>query len=604
MSDAEDRALLRMLYATFAPADAPATGADRLCDAVERLAPERRVALATFLRLLRSPAGAMLADRRPLAFERRTQPERERLLRALADHPISPLRAGFLALKRLALFCAYAADDEGRNAAWERIGYPGPAPRPVVGPSYAPRPHDEIAARYDAIVVGSGAGGGVAAALLARAGMRVLVVEAGPWPSDVMARGRELDAFAELYLESGLCASDDLGVAILAGSCAGGGTTVNWATALRLRPAVERAWERAGGGALPIGALDAHYAALEERMGCAPAPVHNANNRVISRGCAQLGWTWTAHPRNAVGCDDRCGYCGFGCPAAHKRSTFAVFLADAVHAGADLAVRAPARRVVIDGGRAVGVEIAFENGTRVVAAERVVVAAGALRTPALLAASGVRSAHLGRHLHLHPAAAIVAEFGVPIEPWRGPMQSVLSDAFAEMEGAYGVTFEAVPAHPGLAAMALPWRSRAEHAEQMTALRTTAALIALLRDRGEGQVGLEPPWRIRYRLRSDDARRLRNGLARLAECAIAAGALRVQTLREGAPNRLSLFSAHQMGTARMHAKAAHGVTDGEGRVHGVRGLSVADASLFPEASGVNPMLTIMALARRCASAMIR
>jgi len=179
------------------------------------------------------------------------------------------------------------------------------------------------------------------------------------------------------------------------------------------------------------------------------------------------------------------------------------------------------------------------------------------------------------------------------------------------------------------ALGLPWSGRDAHAETMSTARYRASLIALTRDRGEGSVGLDERADVRYRIADDDALHLAEGLAGAARIAFAAGARSVSTLhadtltlsaedateagldafastllqraRTGAP--IQLFSAHQMGTARMGATVHDGVIDPDGCVYGVDGLLVTDASAFPTASGVNPMLTIMALAHRATSAFI-
>jgi len=262
-----------------------------------------------------------------------------------------------------------------------------------------------------------------------------------------------------------------------------------------------------------------------------------------------------------------------------------------------------------------------------VAAGLVVVAAGALRTPGILARSGVRHPLLGRRLFLHPVATAIAEFDRPIEAWSGPMQSVHCDAFNYRSGNYGAKIEAAPAHPGLAALALPWESRAKHARLMERLRNVATLIALTRDRDPGSVDLDDEAYIRYRVSRYDGANMLAGLTGLFDLAFAAGAVRVSTLhakpieversqwtaryRERfarrlraagiAPNRQLFFSAHQMGTAAMGADSEGSVVDPAGRVWGYENLLVADASVFPQSSGVNPMLTIMAMARRIAAA---
>ncbi|MDB5029018.1 MAG: hypothetical protein JWO66_2707, partial [Candidatus Eremiobacteraeota bacterium] len=376
--------------------------------------------------------------------------------------------------------------------------------------------------------------------------------------------------------------------------------------------------------------------AVEARLGVTVAKTHNRNNAVILDGADRLGWQSRAIPRNAECDGDGCGYCLFGCAYGTKRSTAATYLRDAVDAGARVYARMRVERVRIEGGRVRGVEAAENDAdpgaarTFAVDAPLVVVAAGSLRTPGILARSGVGSAHLGRHLHLHPTSALSAQFDHPIEPWHGAMQSALCDRFADASGdGFGAVIEAAPAHPGLMALALPWSGRDAHARTIDTARYRATLISLTRDRGEGSVGLDERADVGYRIASDDARNLADGLAGAARIAFAAGARSISTLhaeplqltdeeatpagldafaaelRRRAETRapLALFSAHQMGTARMGASAAEGVVDPEGRVYGVEGLVVADASVFPSASGVNPMLTIMALAHRAVAAVI-
>jgi choline dehydrogenase-like flavoprotein len=465
--------------------------------------------------------------------------------------------------------------------------------------------------------------------------LRVVVLEAGPPFGAVAARQREAEAFAELYLDSGLAATDDLAVSILAGACVGGGTTVNWSTSLRLPPPLAASWGATLGRPEFASELADAYDAVESRLGVTVASVHNRNNGVIVDGCAALGWTTRPIPRNADCSGDRCGYCGFGCAYGNKRSTPLTYLRDALDACA--AVYANTRVVRIrtardaSGSTAVTGVDAVTTDSRPIAVDAplVVVAAGALRTPGILARSGVESPHLGKHLHLHPTSALSAQFDEPIEAWHGTMQSTLCDRFSDTEAGFGATIEVAPAHPGLMALGLPWTGREAHAETMNSARYRASLIALTRDRGEGSVGLDERADVRYRIADDDARHLADGLSGAAQIAFAAGARSVSTLHadmltlsaedatqagldafaatllERARTRapIQLFSAHQMGTARMGATAVDGAIDPDARVYGVEGLLVTDASAFPTASGVNPMLTIMALAHRATSALI-
>jgi choline dehydrogenase-like flavoprotein len=308
-----------------------------------------------------------------------------------------------------------------------------------------------------------------------------------------------------------------------------------------------------------------------------------------------------------------------------------VHLPEAVAAGGAVYARARAQRILFDGKRASGVEAAqISNGAAVrftVRAARVVAAAGALRTPGLLARSGVANPLLGKRLFLHPSAGCIAEFDRHIEPYRGPMQTAYSDAHNYRAGNYGVKVEAAPSHPASTALALPWRDRRHHMRAMANVRNCATLFALARDRDPGMIDLDDEASVRYTVSPFDAENLLAGLTGMFEIAFAAGAKRVTTLhntpiaieRESwnaaardalaariralgtASCRQPFFSSHQMGTAALGSDRRSSVVDSEGRVWGYENLLVADASLFPQSSGANPMLTIMALARRVAAA---
>jgi choline dehydrogenase-like flavoprotein len=628
-----ERELLVCLQQTFAPEDSDVQrAAEAVALALERLAPHRLAKLRMVLRMLAGPWLSLLLVGRFAAFDQLDHSTRERLLLAMADSPIPTMRTGFQALKRLALLLSYTViDDSGRNSLWTSIGYPGPRTDrpPPAAALVLIVPAAEMEA--DAVVVGSGAGGAVAAALLARAGKRVIVLEAGPPADPATFDQLEANSLRRFYLESAACASDDLGISILAGSCVGGGTVLNWCTTLRLDERVAQEWREASG--IDFGAsLAEHYDAVERRIEVQPSTRHNENNAVLLRGCRSIGLHVDPTPCNRTGCGDGCGYCGFGCAYGSKRSSLATYLCDAVAAGASIVARARVSRVLTSNGMACGIEadVFSEEGNSarplLVRAPIVVLAAGSLRTPAILARSGVVSPHLGQHLRLHPTTAAFGEFDHPVETWLGPMQSMHSDAFAELDGLYGAKLEAVPAHPGLIAFAAPWRGRDQHAALMRKARFGAISIALTRDRGCGSVSLDGRDDVRYRLAQYDARHMLRALAGLTDVMFAAGALRVTTLhtrpvelerahanaagrrafgeeiatRGASANRLAVFSAHQMGTCRMNVDPRHGVVDERGAVYGLRGAYVADASVFPLASGVNPMLTIIALARRTAS----
>jgi choline dehydrogenase-like flavoprotein len=270
----------------------------------------------------------------------------------------------------------------------------------------------------------------------------------------------------------------------------------------------------------------------------------------------------------------------------------------------------------------------------------VVVAAGALRTPAVLLGSGLDHPAIGRHLRLHPVPVIAGIFDDPIDMWRGTMQAARSLQFSTSDGTRnGYVIESAPGHPGLIALALPWEGTAAHADLIGGIRHVGPLIAICRDGGEGRVRLARSGHVRldYRLDERGIATLRHALVSMAGLARAAGARRIlaagtpprwhgrtgfapgsearsflvfeDALRsfDFRPNRGSVFSAHQMGSVRMGGPLDHPCDpDGRVRVRGgtvIPGLYVGDGSLFPTGIGVNPMITIMALARRVARTVV-
>jgi choline dehydrogenase-like flavoprotein len=319
-------------------------------------------------------------------------------------------------------------------------------------------------------------------------------------------------------------------------------------------------------------------------------------------------------------------------------------LAWAAHDGGRVVAGARVNRRLERGGRAAGVAGRLEPNGRpfVVDAPRVVVAAGGLRTPVLLERSGIRHPALGRNLRLHPVVAVIGLMDEPVEMWMGPLQSASCTQFlapgpASEDGIGpahgGFLIEAAPPHPGLAAAAVAWSGRDDADGFLGRMGHWAPLIAIMRDAGGGRVRAAGGGRARidYRLTPDDARTARRALVEMARLAAAAGAAEVRSgampslrwqrgdahtpfLRaleqtDTGPNRVSLFSAHQMGSARAGADPRSCPTDTGGRVRRdttgtlLPGAYVADGSLLPTAPGVNPMLTVMAAAERVARAVL-
>ena len=645
---AAERRILAVACETFCPRLEPAPGepatlfgtgagdlgvAATLERALAALSARQRRELRLFIRLLDAPAFMLLAAGTPHGITSLSPAARERALLALARSPLSQVRTGFHALKRLSTFLFYAVTDaDGRNPLWPGIGYQPARPTPAIPDLLKiTRVTAPTVLDADACVVGSGAAGGVVAARLAARGLQVLVVEAGHGDQASAFDQREIVGMQRLYLDEGTTATRDLSVAILAGSCVGGGTTINWQTSLRLPDFIRDEWSaRAGIAAFTSDRFTTAFDSVSERLNVGTAEsVHNGNNLPLGRGATALGYRWSVIARNSKGCDlAQCGYCVFGCRTGAKQATSVTYLVDAQRDG-DTRIVADCRadRLRFSGKAVTGVAcIATDpvSGRRhevEVRARLVVLCAGAIETPALLLRSGVDHPAVGRHLHLHPTTAIAGAYDEPTRGWSGAPQTVLCHELDRLEGNYGVRIETAPINPGLLALANPWHGGRRHRELMRQASHASGFIVLSRDEGHGRVRVDRTGRavITYRVGRRERRMLQQGLVAAARIHHAAGALEIHAIHvreqswrrasgaafedfttslRRAPlhgNRAGLFSAHQMGTCRMGNDARRDPCDATGAVRGTIGLHVADASLFPASSGVNPMLTVMALA---------
>ena len=485
----------------------------------------------------------------------------------------------------------------------------------------------------DVCVIGSGAGGGTAAGVLAAAGLDVVVLEAGDYYDDEDFDGGEYEGYGRMYMYGGGAATHDQSVGLLAGSCLGGGTTVNYTTSFRTPDDVREEWASHG---VPAFASDEYGASLDavcERLGVNQE--HNresAREQVLHRGLTDLGWHVDSMPRNVRGCDqgENCGYCGFGCRLGAKQSTVKTWLADAHAAGTRILVEdqrgAGAGRRRRRAGRA---RPARPTGHRVTVRARAVVAAcGAIQTPALLRRSGLRNENIGRHLRLHPATVVWGVFDEEVRPWEGTMQAIYSDEHRYMDGGYGVKYETAAIHPSLLVTFSPWRGGRDHARIMEALPHSVPVGVLLRDRdgGEVRVGRDGNPVVKYRLSDYDVGHMRKGTDGAAQILEAAGAQRIfsshsrlvsydpgrnggreQFIRDAdacgwGAGQCTYGSFHIMGSARMGGSPATSACNPRGETWDVRDLYVCDGSAFPTASGVNPMISIESIAHMNASAL--
>ncbi|MDP9189746.1 MAG: FAD-dependent oxidoreductase, partial [Actinomycetota bacterium] len=558
---------------------------------------------------------------------RASQPSREQVLRNVSlSGPEAAV--GVSALINMTLFLTYGAPDpaSGQNPNWKSFGFPGPISPPpqVAKPLEVHEPEgSEEAIEADVCIVGSGAGGSVVAATLAARGLDVVVLEAAGYFNESDFNQLELPAYQSMYWRGGPTPTAESNVSLVSGTTLGGGTTINWTNCLRTRPRVREQWAQEFGlDGLDGPEFDAHLDAVWERLGvndgCSEL---NGPQQRMRDGCEALGWTFSTITRNADPdryAPESAGYMGFGDQSGSKQSADRTWLADAQEHGAKLLTHTRATRVLVEEGRAAGVEARWlapdgRSAAVSVRAPRVVVAAGSLESPALLLRSGIGGPATGEHLRLHPCTAVIGVYGDDQRAWWGAPQAGLCDEFADTGDGYGLLVETAQYAPGLIGSATPWISAADHKQRMESFRYGATFIGLTRDRGHGSVGVDAAGEAipLYSVSDErDLENLRRGIEVQTRLHEAAGAHSVLALAGGVPTwrrgddleafiggakRVpfragghKLFSAHQMGSCRMGPDPETSVADPRGELHETKGVWVGDASAFPTSSGSNPM----------------
>jgi len=474
-------------------------------------------------------------------------------------------------------------------------------------------------AECEVAIVGSGAGGAVAAAMLAETGIDVLVLEAGDHCTrDSYPEGR-LEAISELYREAGLTiAEGSPPIPVPVAKVVDGTTVINSGTCFRAPDQILDGWRDEFG--IPWARdLDKDFAEAEDFLRVTPLDPNRMgrNGQLAMEGAAALGASGGPIARNAGSCV-QCSSCPYGCAIDAKRGMHVSYLPRAVAAGARLRAGVEAQRVLVEDGRAVGLACSARDASgrsrpfTVRASRAVIAAGGALGTPELLLRSGLGGKQVGRNLRIHPACWVGARYEEDVHGWEGVMQSYYID---QWEHEQGVLLEATftPLAFGGAWLV---GTGTEHQRSILNFGRIGSIGVQLRDVSVGTVGLanEGALRASYKLNDEDVRKTIFGIARAAEVHFAAGATEVypNIPRAGVlkPGELATFEAtrfkaselrleafHPMGTARISADPRRGVCAPDGSVNGTRGLYVADASLFPTAPGVNPMMTIIAFAKQ-------
>lgn len=500
----------------------------------------------------------------------------------------------------------------------------------------------DLVLETDVAIVGSGAGGGMTAEILSRAGLRVLLIEEGPLQTSRDFNMQEAEAYGALYQEGMGRMSKDGAIAIMQGRAVGGSTLINWTSSFRTPEPTLRYWAEAYAvsGHDPA-AMVPWFELVEQRLGIEPwAIAPNPNNSVIRDGCEQLGWAWGVIPRNVRGCANL-GYCGLGCPLNAKQSMLVTTIPTSLKHGAELLYLTRAERLLFDGDQVSALEcvgmdehcVAPTQRRIQVRARHYVLAGGGINTPAILLRSKAPDPHnrLGRRTFLHVVNFSAAQFERRIDPYYGAPQSVYSDQFQWSGGVSGpmsYKLEVPPLHPALAAILLGGYG-AESAARMQQLPHTNMMLALMRDgfhpdSAAGRVELRKDGTpvLDYQMTDYAWDGIRRAFHSMAEIQFAAGAKAVLPLHADASYattwraaraqierldlslyRTRLGSAHVMGGCAMSDDPRLGVTNSLGCHHQLENLSIHDGSLFPTSIGANPQLSVYALAAKLATQLV-
>jgi len=492
------------------------------------------------------------------------------------------------------------------------------------------RAASEVASGFQAstevCVIGSGAGGGVAAALLAEAGHEVLVLEEGAHiPRSGMTQ-REEQMYPLLYRDGGNQMTDDSSISVLQGRVLGGSTVVNMADVVPVPDAVLAHWAAHFGvdryGPAEVREAAAACRAVIGANRIQPGDLNRANSLLLEGG-QKIGMSGAPFEHNRVGCA-RSGYCLIGCAYDAKRSVALTWIPRALATGRVL-VQTEARVERLEHARgvvrAVSGSLVVPQSGRVLApfrveARRFVLAAGAIHSPLLLLRSGLGGSQVGRNLSLQPQLAVGALFPDPVVMFRGIPQAAYLDSeerATEADGLGGFRLETVSATPGMIATTLP-ASRADMVAMMRRLRDLAGNLCLVPDRPSGRVtasGGRP--KISYTLTPEVQDTLRRAMVAACRVWLAAGADAALVPLADAPKirseadlqalarvplRLAttpLISAHPQGTCRMGPDPKRAVVGLDLKVYGTDNLWVHDASVFPTTSSSHTMLPVMSYA---------
>lgn len=523
------------------------------------LSPTSRRDLSLLFTALSTRVGCLALTGAVGPFYDLSRQRREQAIAAWSQSPITLLQKAASGLKGLSLMMFYRTHD----VAWQAIGYSDgvngdwqqAAEKEEATAHYDYKfendristlpPEAEVVVDTDVLIVGSGAGGGVAASYLSQRGLKCLVVDKGIYLRPQDMRGNEDEGYTSLYEGEGILPTEDSTVNVLAGSTFGGGTTVNWSASLKPRHFVRRTWaEKYGVPYYTSPQFTADLNAVCDRMGVSTIPIkHNISNSLLALGAQRSGQPVEAVPQNSGGHTHYCGKCQFGCISGHKQGGTVTWLKDCAENGGAFMTNTFIERIIFDDKthrKAIGA-MAIVDGRRVRinASKAVVASAGSIQTPALLLRSPELKYNkmIGKTLHLHPTTVVTGYYDFPVNPWEGSLLTIVSNAaeLVDAEG-WGCKIEVIASSPGIHSAFSNFENALEHKKSMLRYNHSFTIIIINRDRDPGRVVLDADGnaRIEYTPSKHEQESARQGILRACDIHMMAGCSQVATAQVGVP----------------------------------------------------------------------
>ena len=496
----------------------------------------------------------------------------------------------------------------------------------------------------DVLIIGSGAGGSVAAAEFARAGKSVVLIEEGPFVEAGEFSHDEFQSLSRLYRDGAYVSSEDFSIHILQGRCIGGSTTVNWQTCIYPSRFTTDEWDQNFGlKGYSREEMAPFIQEVEKKIGVKNVPLNmiNRNNDVLRKGAKKLNISHTINQNNNA---DECiglGRCGLGCPINAKRSTMLTFLPEALDHGARIFSSVRAEKIIDGKTKKIIARYSPDPGLLESSekqtienspienfeftAKVVIVCAGAIETPALLQRSGLGNSFVGKRLKLHPVGSILSRFDKPVEAFYGTPQSVVIEEYANYDKkGHGFIFEAAPYRPTITSLLIPFYGKNQF-EVMKNYRYLQTGIVIVRDGSSGEVEASVEYgkserKVNFKLTNSDAKLMLAGLQKFAQLMAAAGAIELvfpftrinkpYIVKPGdtfewilneksGTGDLLLGSAHPHGSVQAAASESNGALNPDFELYGHKNIYVMDGSWMPTAIGVNPQILIMSATMRAA-----